>query len=80
MNKWKFRLAAASLVAMFATHAYAMTEEVNMVPVQLDGETVELEIIVHKPDGYQQGTKLPTVILNHGSTGWGHIRLTLLRK
>ncbi|WP_052771931.1 alpha/beta hydrolase family protein [Vibrio mexicanus] len=71
MIKRNYRLAAASLLSMFATYTFAMTEEVNMVPVQLDGDTVELEIIVHKPDGYQQGTKLPTVILNHGSTGWG---------
>jgi dienelactone hydrolase len=49
--------------------APAQAQETRLVPVTLDGQTVRLEIIVHKPPGNR---KFPTLVFNHGSTGRGN--------
>lgn len=39
-----------------------------MVPVTIDGETVKLAVVTHKPSGLGP---FPTVVFHHGSTGRG---------
>ncbi len=63
--------AAVFGLLLAANTSNVAAEEVKMVPVDIKGQSVRLEMIIHKPDDYQSGSKLPTVILNHGSTGWG---------
>ncbi|KXF81827.1 alpha/beta hydrolase family protein [Enterovibrio coralii] len=47
-----------------------VAEEIVMVPVSLDGETVQLEMLIYKPDAIEKPR--PTLVLNHGSTGYGN--------
>jgi dienelactone hydrolase len=55
------------LLMLFSGRGFA--QEIVMVPVSIDGKTVRLEMIIYKPEGTV--SPLPTVVLNHGSTGYG---------
>jgi dienelactone hydrolase len=60
-----------SLCAVLATLLLAATaaaQEVLMLPLEIDGERVRLEVRVFKPEGTGP---FPTVIFHHGSTGSG---------
>jgi dienelactone hydrolase len=46
----------------------ARAQEPRMVPVTVDGERVRLEMRVYEP---ASGAPAPTLVFNHGSTGWG---------
>jgi pimeloyl-ACP methyl ester carboxylesterase len=46
----------------------AQAHETSMVPVIVDGQSIRLEMRIHKPPA--EG-KVPTLVFNHGSTGTG---------
>ncbi|WP_413113522.1 alpha/beta hydrolase family protein [Thaumasiovibrio sp. DFM-14] len=58
-----------SCCLFFLAFPAASAEETVLVPVTLDNQPVKLEFIIHKPK--QALSPLPTVVLNHGSTGYG---------
>lgn len=58
-------LAPATIAAAGAARA----QESRPVPLVLDGQTVKIELVVHKPPGNR---KFPTLVFNHGSTGRGN--------
>jgi dienelactone hydrolase len=61
-------IAALAALILLAGPGAARAQESRMVPVTLDGQALQLEIIVHKPPGNR---KFPTLVFNHGSTGRG---------
>ncbi len=61
------RFPSKSLVVFFAV-APSMAQEKVMVPVTIDGSSVRLEMVVHKP---ATSGPAPTLVFHHGSTGSG---------
>src|SRR5262245_32032658 len=57
----------ALLVTLLVVRA-AQTQEISMVPVMVDGQTVHLAMRIYKPS---TDAKAPTLVFNHGSTGSG---------
>jgi len=69
MPQTSHRLGAAALLLALAVPAgSARAQESRMVPVTVDGEHVRLEMRVYEP---ANGAPAPTLVFNHGSTGWG---------
>ncbi|MBM3534270.1 MAG: hypothetical protein FJX60_14680 [Alphaproteobacteria bacterium] len=60
-------LCVALSAVLFLAHAAAAQESL-MLPLEVDGEKVRLEVRVFKPEG---AGPFPTVIFHHGSTGNG---------
>lgn len=66
MNSAKYSLV---FIIIFLFNAVCVLgQEVTMVPVNLDGKVVRLEMNISKPEG---SGPFPTIVLNHGSTGDG---------
>ena len=58
------------ILALLIIPASLWAKETIMVPIEFDGEKIQLELQIHKPSG--KGP-FPTLIFNHGSTGTGKI-------
>ena len=56
------------LLALLVLALPAVAQDIIMVPVTVDGETVKLAIRIYKPTTDVPG---PTLVFNHGSTGRG---------
>jgi predicted acyl esterase len=56
------------LVLLLLLAAPALAQDITMVPVTVDGETVQLAMRIYKPS---TGGPAPTLVFNHGSTGRG---------
>lgn len=67
MNSAKYSSIFIFLILIFIV-AGAQAQEVTMVPVNIDGKVVRLEMQISKPEG---SGPFPTIVLNHGSTGSG---------
>lgn len=61
-------LRAAILGGALVFAAPAAAQELRMVPVSVDGETVRLAMRIYRPAG---DGPFPTLVFNHGSTGHG---------
>ena len=69
MPQTSHRLGVAALPLALAVPAgSARAQEARMDPVTVDGEHLRLEMRVHEP---ANGAPAPTLVFNHGSTGWG---------
>src|SRR5215510_15814041 len=69
MPQTSHRLGVAALFLALAIPAGSIrAQEARMVPVTVDGEQVRLEMRIYQPES---GTPAPTLVFNHGSTGWG---------
>jgi len=66
-TKCSFIFLFISFLLFFCGNSVA--KEVLMVPVVIDGQTVKLEMIIYKPEN--SISPLATLVLNHGSTGYG---------
>ena len=55
-------------LAVFFAAAPSIAQEKVMVPVTIDGSSVRLEMVVHKPP---TTGPFPTLVFHHGSTGSG---------
>ncbi|MBT7892418.1 MAG: prolyl oligopeptidase family serine peptidase [Deltaproteobacteria bacterium] len=67
MNNIRLKLICSSVILLLFV-ANAWSQETRMVPVNIDGETVKLEMRIYKPSGLGP---FPTLVFNHGSTGGG---------
>jgi dienelactone hydrolase len=60
---------AVALLALLLLSAPTSAQDITMVPVTIDGETVRLAIRIYRP---AIGGSVPTLVFNHGSTGRGN--------
>jgi pimeloyl-ACP methyl ester carboxylesterase len=56
------------ILTFLAVAAPALAQDVSMVPVTVDGESIRLAMRIYKPTS---ATPAPTLVFNHGSTGRG---------
>ena len=56
------------MLAVLALASPALAQDVSMVPVTVDGESVRLAMRIFKPAATGAA---PTLVFNHGSTGRG---------
>jgi dienelactone hydrolase len=57
------------MLAFLVLASPALAQDVSMVPVRVDGESVRLAMRIYKPAG---AGPAPTLVFNHGSTGRGN--------
>jgi hypothetical protein len=57
-----------ALLIAFVAPLPARAQDTALVPVHVDGDRVRLAMTIYRPDG---GSRLPTLVFNHGSTGSG---------
>lgn len=73
-HSYKFSTVASAYLGHHDRHATALAQgaplpsRVEQIPVTIDGESILLQMRIYKPAG--QG-KFPTLVFNHGSTGFG---------
>jgi hypothetical protein len=61
-------LTASLLFATAHAHAAALYSSLQLEPVTIDGESIHLQMRIDRPAGTG---KFPTLVYNHGSTGFG---------
>jgi predicted alpha/beta-fold hydrolase len=56
------------LLALLVLAPPALAQDITMIPVTVDGETIQLAMRIYKPTS---AGPAPTLVFNHGSTGRG---------